>query len=113
MGDNDNRTETDNRTDLESMEARQRRFEEDLVDAYDEELEMELDDRRFDDSDDLLFSQERREARKQYFRELFRLQGELVKLQDWVVSTGHRLVVIFEGATRPARAARSSASRSG
>ena len=97
MGDNDTRTETDDRTDMESMEARQRRFEEDLVDAYDEDFEMELDDRRFDDSDDLLFSQERREARKQYFRELFRLQGELVKLQDWVVSTGHRLVVIFEG----------------
>jgi polyphosphate kinase 2 len=32
-----------------------------------------------------------------YFRELFRLQGELVKLQDWIVQTGHRLVVIFEG----------------
>ena len=54
MGDNDTRTETDDRTDMESMEARQRRFEEDLVDAYDE-AEMELDDRRFDDSDDLLF----------------------------------------------------------
>ena len=112
MGDNDTRTETDDRTDMESMEARQRRFEEDLVDAYDEGRDG-ADDRRFDDSDDLLFSQERREARKQYFRELFRLQGELVKLQDWVVSTGHRLVVIFEGATRPARAGRSSASRSG
>ena len=36
MGDNDTRTETDDRTDMESMEARQRRFEEDLVDAYDE-----------------------------------------------------------------------------
>lgn len=97
MGDNDTRTETDDRADMASMESRQRRFEEDLVDAYDEELEMELDDRRFDDGDDLLFSQERREARKEYFRELFRLQGELVKLQDWVVNTGHRLVVIFEG----------------
>lgn len=32
-----------------------------------------------------------------YFRELFRLQGELVKLQDWVVATGHRLVIVFEG----------------
>ena len=41
MGDNDTRTETDDRTDMESMEARQRRFEEDLVDAYDEGFEME------------------------------------------------------------------------
>ncbi|KVU83812.1 polyphosphate kinase [Burkholderia ubonensis] len=89
-------SDNDSRIDMESAEARQRRLEEDLVDAYDEELEMELDDRRFDD-DGTLFSPERREARKQYFRELFRLQGELVKLQDWVVSTGHRLVVIFEG----------------
>jgi polyphosphate kinase 2 len=32
-----------------------------------------------------------------YFRELFRLQGELVKLQDWVVQTGHKVVILFEG----------------
>jgi polyphosphate kinase 2 (PPK2 family) len=32
-----------------------------------------------------------------YFRELFRLQGELVKLQDWVVATGHKVVMLFEG----------------
>ena len=24
------------------------------------------------------------------------MQGELVKLQDWVVKTGHKVVVIFE-----------------
>lgn len=54
---NDNRTETDDRSDTQSLDARRRRFEEDLVDAYDEELEMELDDRRFDDGDELLFSQ--------------------------------------------------------
>ncbi|MPQ73177.1 polyphosphate kinase 2 [Acetobacter senegalensis] len=38
-----------------------------------------------------------RAFRRTYFRELIRLQGELVKLQDWVKATGHRLVVIFEG----------------
>ena len=32
-----------------------------------------------------------------YFKELFRLQGELVKMHDWVVSSGHRLVIVFEG----------------
>jgi polyphosphate kinase len=77
------------------QEARQRRFEEDLIDAYDEELEMEVDDRNLDGKQ--VFSEEARHLRKMYFRELFRLQGELVKLQDWVVSAGHRLVVIFEG----------------
>ena len=30
-------------------------------------------------------------------RELFRLQGELVKLQDWVQHNKKKLVVIFEG----------------
>jgi polyphosphate kinase 2 len=32
-----------------------------------------------------------------YFRELLRLQSELVILQDWVVKTGHRMVILFEG----------------
>jgi len=72
-----------------------RRLEEDLVDTYDEELEMERDDRAT--SGEEAFTDEQRERRKSYLRELFRLQGELVKLQDWVVHTGHRLVVIFEG----------------
>lgn len=42
-------SEKDTRRDTAPLHERQRRFEEDLVDAYDEELEMELDDRRFDD----------------------------------------------------------------
>jgi polyphosphate kinase 2 len=36
-------------------------------------------------------------ARVQYFRELLRLQGELVKLQDWVVATKQKVVILFEG----------------
>ncbi|HVE10956.1 MAG TPA: polyphosphate kinase 2 [Paraburkholderia sp.] len=87
--------EFDRETEAMSLAARQKRFEEDLIDAYDEELEMEVDDRLLDGSDAL--SQEARSQRKLYFRELFRLQGELVKLQDWIVQTGHRVVVIFEG----------------
>jgi polyphosphate kinase 2 len=35
--------------------------------------------------------------RKVYEKELFRLQAELVKLQEWVRAEGARLVVIFEG----------------
>jgi len=75
----------------------------DLIDSYDEELEMELDD-------DLIseFLMEKGGAeqpaaadgvidRRTYFRELFRLQGELVKLQDWVIHKGLKLVVVFEG----------------
>ncbi|MFI6504028.1 polyphosphate kinase 2 [Nonomuraea typhae] len=35
--------------------------------------------------------------RKPYEKELFRLQGELVKLQEWVRAEGRRVVVVFEG----------------
>ena len=35
--------------------------------------------------------------RRVYFKELFRLQGELVKLQDWVLHKKRKVVVIFEG----------------
>ncbi|MER6952114.1 polyphosphate kinase 2 [Nonomuraea sp. NPDC000554] len=35
--------------------------------------------------------------RKPYEKELLRLQGELVQLQEWVRVEGHRLVVLFEG----------------
>ena len=32
-----------------------------------------------------------------YERELIRLQGELVKLQEWIRAEGARLVIVFEG----------------
>ena len=35
--------------------------------------------------------------RKVYEAELFRLQGELVRMQEWIRETGTRLVVVFEG----------------
>jgi len=73
-----------------------RRLQDDVIDSYDEELEMEVDDRLLA-GDSLELSPEARETRRMYFRELFRLQGELVKLQDWVVHTGARVVVLFEG----------------
>src|SRR5690349_18073442 len=39
----------------------------------------------------------KRLAGKVYRRELFRLQAELVKLQEWVRTDGARVVVVFEG----------------
>ncbi len=71
------------------------RLHADTLDSFDEELEMELDDRILDG--EVAHSAEGQALRRLYFRELFRLQGELVKLQDWVVHTGERVVVIFEG----------------
>ena len=77
-----------------------RRVHNDLMDGYDEELEMEMEDQNVDalagELDGPLLSQHR-ESRRVYFKELFRLQAELVKLQDWVVATGHKVVIIFEG----------------
>jgi polyphosphate kinase len=35
--------------------------------------------------------------RRVYETELFRLQGELVKMQEWMRSAGARIVVVFEG----------------
>jgi polyphosphate kinase len=35
--------------------------------------------------------------RKAYERELYRLQGELVKMQGWMRAAGARIVVVFEG----------------
>ena len=76
-----------------------RRVTRDLVDSYDEELEMEIEDRHplpagteVPASGDM-HAQERR----RYFAELFKLQAELVKLQDWVVDTRQKVVILFEG----------------
>src|SRR5215472_5689297 len=38
-----------------------------------------------------------RVPKKVYERELFRLQAELVTMQEWVKAEGARLVVVFEG----------------
>ncbi len=69
-----------------------------LIDSFDEELEMEFDDNRIAPAVDGLVG-ERPGAieRRLYFRELFRLQRELVKLQDWVMQHKLKVVVIFEG----------------
>jgi len=40
---------------------------------------------------------DKRLRRRVYERELFRLQAELVKLQEWMRTSGARVVVVFEG----------------
>ncbi len=77
-----------------------RRIRHDLIDSYDEELEMELEDQtlaQLTGEESVTPTQQDKERRRQYFRELFRLQGELVKLQDWVIASGHKVVILFEG----------------
>ena len=74
------------------------RVRRDLIDSFDEELEIELDDHALTNDVDV----DRKALhpgieRRTYFRDLFRLQGELVKLQDWVVEAKEKVVIIFEG----------------
>lgn len=73
--------------------------EAEMQDAHDEEIEMELDDLRIPEALRELKDKHRGPSldRQFYFHELLRLQGELVKLQDWVSHTGYKLIVIFEG----------------
>jgi polyphosphate kinase len=76
-----------------------RRIGRDLADSYDEELEMEIEDHHPlpgvpEAPRDLL---EEQNYRRSYFRQLFRLQAELVKLQDWVAATKQKVVILFEG----------------
>ncbi|HXE47325.1 MAG TPA: polyphosphate kinase 2 [Ramlibacter sp.] len=74
------------------------RMQREVLDSYDEELELELEDRPFDaNGTELALTDEEKQERRRYFAELLRLQGELVKLQDWLVATGHKLVILFEG----------------
>ena len=35
--------------------------------------------------------------RREYFRHLLTLQAELIKLQDWVIHSGTKIIVLFEG----------------
>jgi len=81
-------------------EALIRRIHRELSESYDEAFELELEDRAEDELTGHPASgltEQDRDARRHYFRELLRLQGELVKLQDWVMSTRHKVVILFEG----------------
>ncbi len=82
-------------TDLSHDELRQR-IERELLDGLDEELELEVEDHDLlqgaDGAGDAV-----RAERRHYFRELFRLQRELVKLQDWVAHQRRKVVIVFEG----------------
>ncbi len=70
-----------------------------LEDDFDEELEQEIDDSRLPaELREMLHNRTKSTVpRDVYFRDLMRMQAELVKLQDWVVYKGLKVVVLFEG----------------
>src|SRR5262245_50070052 len=89
----------DKAKDLSQTSVLLRRVHGEIVDSFDEELEMEIDDGRLAEliADEAEHPEQSMIDRSQYFKELFRLQGELVKLQDWIVHKKLKVVVLFEG----------------
>ena len=75
------------------------RMRAEISDSFDEELELEMDEAHLEtlagEEDEA--GRRPRLNRNVYFRELFRLQHELVKLQDWVQHKQLKVVVVFEG----------------
>jgi polyphosphate kinase 2 len=75
-----------------------RRISRDLADGYDEEFEMEIEDRHpLPGVSSSTESDAEKAYRRDYFQQLFRLQAELVKLQDWVVASRQKVLILFEG----------------
>jgi polyphosphate kinase 2 len=84
---------------LDDAQAIHDRIRAEMLDGFDEELELEIDDDRLDALTNEMSDHSPAETieRRLYFKELFRLQGELVKLQSWVQQNKLKVVVIFEG----------------
>lgn len=74
-------------------------LEAELQDALDEDYELEMSEPALSMELRKLYKRKRPSTidRPTYFKELLRLQAELIKLQDWVEHTGEKILVIFEG----------------
>ena len=86
--------DVDGQKDLKGVYAR---MSQEVMDSYDEFLELELEDADSLLGHDLVEEHHSTLDRRLYFRELLRLQAELVKLQDWVQFTKEKVVILFEG----------------
>ncbi|MBA2115492.1 polyphosphate kinase 2 [Bremerella alba] len=74
------------------------RLHNEILDSLDEEFEAELEDammERVGSREEV--NAEGQLPRRVYFRELLRLQRELIKLQSWVVENKAKVAVVFEG----------------
>ncbi|TWU36139.1 polyphosphate kinase 2 [Novipirellula artificiosorum] len=81
---------------LQTNDESYRRIREEILDSIDEELEAELDD-AIVERPDHPGQQRPKGFRRKYFVELVKLQRELVKLQEWVVESGAKVCILFEG----------------
>ncbi len=74
-------------------------YEEELYETIDDLIEYEIADPALHGELRALYKKMRpgQLNSRTYFANLLRLQGELIKLQDWVVETGAKVLIICEG----------------
>jgi len=74
-------------------------LEAELLDSFDEEMELELEDAALSQQIARIYKDKHPDQidRRVYFQSLLRLQSELIKLQDWVQYHKQKVVVLFEG----------------
>ena len=74
-------------------------LEAELNETYDEMFEAEFSEPMLPDEFWNIYKGERPDTleKRTYFRNLLRLQMELIKLQDWVENTGSKVLIICEG----------------
>ncbi len=74
-------------------------LEAELEDTLDEDFEIEFSEPMLSMEVRKIYKDQHPDMldRKVYFRNLLRLQAELIKVQDWVVHTGAKVCILFEG----------------
>src|SRR4051812_22514201 len=97
MGQSVMSSDTENFKDNEAAQVE--RIKSEILDSFDEELEMQLEEDRVDElvAGELSSPGMPDIERHAYFRELFQLQHELVRLQDWIQYKKLKVVILFEG----------------
>jgi len=86
-----------------------------LADTLDEDIELELSEPALSEEIRKIYKTSHPPTieRAEYFQHLLTLQAELIKLQDWYSTPKRRLSWSLKAAMPRAKAAQSSASRSG
>ena len=82
----------ENDKDLDWLEA-------ELQDTFDEDIEIEFSEPMLSQEIRKIYNRQHPDMldRRVYFRNLLRLQAELIKVQDWVEHTGAKVCILFEG----------------